>query len=115
MNRICDIQKVDEEQRLVYGTVLVPDVADTQGDIVSKEDIVTSAHNFMLEYQQMGEVHKSINEMCKIVESYIEPITGIWKIAVKVFDDAVWDKVKSGEYAAFSVGGQGRREPIDEE
>ena len=115
MQQQCKIQKMDEEQKLVYGTFLVPDVEDLQGDIISKEDIIKAAHLFMLDYQQIGEVHKTINPDCKVVESYIDPDTGEWKGVIKVFDDTVWDKVKSGEYESFSVGGDGRREPVDGE
>lgn len=113
MNQRCQINKIDEEQRLVYGTFLVPDVVDLQDDVVSKEDVVKTAHQFMLEYQQIGEVHKTINPECKIVESYIEPVSGEWKGVVKVFDDDVWSKVVSKEYESFSVGGEGRRIQID--
>lgn len=115
MDRTCKIEKLVEEQRLVYGTFLIPDIEDSQGDIVSSDDIQKAAHGFMMDYQQIGEVHKSINPNCKVVESYIEPGTGVWKGVVKVLDDTVWEKVKSGEYESFSIGGDGRREPIDGE
>jgi phage head maturation protease len=29
-----------------------------------------------------------------------------WVVAFKVYDDEVWSKVKSGELAAFSIGGR---------
>jgi hypothetical protein len=35
-----------------------------------------------------------------------------WVVAYKVFDDAVWDMVKSGELAAFSIGGRAMKEEI---
>ena len=34
-----------------------------------------------------------------------------WVIAVKVFDDVIWQKIKSGEYQSFSIGGRGVRVP----
>lgn len=108
------IEKLDDEQRLVYGTVMESDIEDLQGDIISKDDLEKACHNFMLNYQQFGEVHKTINSNVKVVECYIDKstINWQWKVVAKVFDDAVWEKIKSGEYASFSVGGVGIREEI---
>ena len=33
-----------------------------------------------------------------------------WIVAFKVYDDDVWAKVKSGELAAFSIGGRASKE-----
>ena len=35
-----------------------------------------------------------------------------WVVAYKVFDDDVWAMVKSGELAAFSIGGRAIKEEI---
>jgi len=35
-----------------------------------------------------------------------------WVVAYKVFDDTVWAMVKSGELAAFSIGGRAIKEEI---
>lgn len=35
-----------------------------------------------------------------------------WIIAMKVHDDEVWKRVKSGELKAFSIGGKGLRSAI---
>jgi len=37
---------------------------------------------------------------------------GAWWVGVLVTDDALWEKIKSGEYQAFSLGGSGKRTPI---
>jgi len=37
-----------------------------------------------------------------------------WVVAYKVYDDAVWKMVKSGELAAFSIGGRAIKEKLDE-
>ena len=34
-----------------------------------------------------------------------------WVVGVKVFADHIWQKVLSGEYQAFSIGGRGVRVP----
>jgi phage head maturation protease len=33
-----------------------------------------------------------------------------WVVAYKVYDDNVWNMVKSGELAAFSIGGRAMKE-----
>jgi hypothetical protein len=36
-----------------------------------------------------------------------------WWGGFKITDEATWQKIKGGELRAFSIGGRGRREPID--
>jgi hypothetical protein len=40
---------------------------------------------------------------------------GTWFGAVKIADDAVWQKVLEGDYKGFSVRISGTREPIEQE
>ena len=37
---------------------------------------------------------------------------GSWVLAVKVFDDEVWESVKSGDRTALSIQGQAERVPV---
>ncbi len=37
-----------------------------------------------------------------------------WIVSLKVFDDEVWDLVKSGQLTAFSIGGKAKRKVIDD-
>jgi hypothetical protein len=37
-----------------------------------------------------------------------------WFIKMKINDDATWERVKSGELKAFSVGGYANRVPVSE-
>jgi hypothetical protein len=36
-----------------------------------------------------------------------------WVVAFKVYNDDVWARVKSGELAAFSIGGRATKESYD--
>lgn len=127
ISKQVNIFKVEnEEMRLVTGVVLMPDIEDSQGDVVSEDEIVSAAHAFMSDYRKqmadVGIMHKSTNQKIEIVESSIAPqdLTinnamvkkGSWLISVKVRDDAVWKKVKDGTFSGFSIGGKGQREPI---
>jgi len=117
--------KADHEKRIVSGPVLVPDVEDSQGDIVSKEDVEEAAFRFMRKSQEIQRQHNSEETTVKVVESYIVPedfkiddelITkGTWMMSVYVPEDRedIWQAVKSGDLTGFSIRGLGRREEID--
>ena len=115
----CEFVQKDIELRLVTGILLIPEVVDLQGDIISEEDIRMIAHNFMADYRansnDIGEQHLVKNEDIVLAESWLVPhdmtlegrevIKGTWIATVKVIDDAVWKKVKEGEYTGFSIAG----------
>jgi DNA adenine methylase len=120
--RFAKIAKVDEEKRLVYGVVLVPDEEDLQGDVISAEESRKAAHGYLLKRRVLGEMHVRAPEGVDLVESYIAPLdfelggmpvsTGSWVICVHVPNDAVWGKVKDRTYTGFSIGWDGRRELV---
>lgn len=126
-----DIAKVDSIQKIVYGKALVPGKFDTQQDTMTKEDIEKTAHNFLIDLQkayvellngnqvtkasQIGLMHtvfKGVGGFGYVVESYIDP-EGSWVLATKINDDVVWDKIVKGEITGYSVGGKGKRIPIE--
>ena len=122
------ILKADEEQRLVYGWASVvtekgEPVVDRQGDVIEPETLVKAVNNFMENIRVGKEMHKG-DQIGAVIHSM--PITkeigeslGIqsdregWVVAFKVYDDDVWDRVKSGELAAFSIGGRATKESYD--
>ena len=119
------ILKADDEQRLVYGwaSVVTEDgepVVDRQGDVIEPDTLVKAVNDFM-EHVRVGKTMHVGEQTGVVVHSF--PITkelgdalGIqsnregWIVAYKVYDDAVWDMVKSGELAAFSIGGKAVKE-----
>lgn len=119
------ILKADDEQRMVYGWASVvtekgEPVIDRQGDVIEPDTLVKAVNNFM-EHVRVGKTMHVGEQTGVIVHSM--PITkeigealGIqsdregWIVAYKVYDDAVWDMVKSGELAAFSIGGRAVKE-----
>ena len=102
----------DLDRRIVYGPVLIPDLPDTDGDIVSAEKIEQVAHRFMEEYRLMEHMH-TLESIARPVESYIAPqdLTlgeafipkGSWVAGAKVTNDAAWKDVKSGVLTGFSI------------
>ena len=121
------ILKTDDEQRLVYGwaSVVTEDgeaVVDRQGDVIEADTLVKAVNEFM-EHVRVGKAMHTGEQVGTVVHSL--PITkeigdalGIqsnregWVVAYKVFDDGVWDMVKSGELAAFSIGGRAIKEEL---
>jgi hypothetical protein len=119
------ILKADEEQRMVYGWASVvtekgEPVVDRQGDVIEPETLVKAVNSFMEHVRVGKEMHKG-DQIGAVIHSM--PVTkeigeslGIqsdregWIVAFKVYNDDVWAKVKSGELAAFSIGGRAIKE-----
>ena len=122
------IVKVDDEQHMVWGWASVitengDAVTDRQGDQIDIADLVKAAHGFITDSRVGGDMH-DIMGIGAVVESIVfapevQKALGVdlgkvgWFIGLKIEDDGVWKRVKSGELAAFSFGGRGVREPIN--
>jgi len=115
------IFKADEERRLVYGVIAESDMIDAQGDVMSARTIEDMAHDYMIRSRKFDDRHNWKQVAAMLVESWIvredtnlfgQLVKAIsWVIGVKVFDDMIWQKIKSGVYKAFSIGGKGVRVP----
>lgn len=103
----------NEEKRIVYGPVLIPDEPDTDNDVVTAEQIENVAHKFVEEYGNIDLMH-SLNNVGRLVESYILPVDlevdedtlipkGSWIMGVRVTDDDAWQAVKDGKLGGFSI------------
>jgi hypothetical protein len=120
---------VDKAQQLVYGVVLTPEVEDSQGDVLSAEEIEKAAHRWLIEYRKQDVQHSEVAKddtgrpLAEPVESFIAPCDltiedvpvrkGAWVIATRVNDPETWDDVVNGRRTGFSIGGSGVRQAID--
>ncbi len=121
-NTTCRFLKIDSVKKVVYSIVLVPDEEDLQEDIIPKEEVEKAAHNFLLKYRTIGDMHEKV-ALAAPVESYILPAditigedripAGSWIMATKVFDEALWARIESGEITGMSIGGWSYREEIN--
>jgi hypothetical protein len=132
---ISDIEKSEDEQRLVTGWALVctePDgtpLVDRQNDIVDIRELEQAAHRFMVEYADGGIVHLRDADgepivAGRIVESMVvtpelKAALGLpgdtplgWLVTFHVTSDEVWARVKAGELRMFSIGGKADRVPV---
>ena len=118
------IEKLDSERRVAYGWATVIEksgepVVDSQGDMIDEATLLDMAHGFIADVRA-GKVMHGGRRVADLVESMVfttdlQKALGIdlgkvgWMIAMKVRDEATWEKVKSGQYPAFSIGGFGDR------
>lgn len=124
----AQILKLNPDLQLVYGWASVTshdgvDVVDKQGDIITVDDLRSAAHEYLSKSRKGGHMHINGRVVGEVVESIIvddafrkamrAPEHGPkgWWIALKVTDPDVWQQVKLGKLAAFSIGGHGVRVP----
>lgn len=121
------IIKADDEQRLIWGWASVISekgipLVDRQGDVIAPDTLVKAVNSFM-EFVRVGKEMHQGEEIGRVIHSL--PLTkeigdslGItsdkegWIVAMKIYDDSTWARVKSGELTAFSIGGRATREKI---
>lgn len=95
------IEKVDEEQRMVYGRASTPQL-DSQGDVVTVKAMEDALPGYM-RFGNIREMHTS-SAVGKTKEATVDE--GGLFIGAKVVDDRAWTKVKEGVYSGFSIGGR---------
>jgi len=126
INRSAQIQKdaLGQEERFVFGVVLVPNEVDAQGDIYDEATVRDAAHSFLeffgggMKIMHSGEAVDGL----VVLESYVSKVeeehggetfpVGTWFLAVRVKDDDLWQAVKRGDFTGFSIGGTAVREPL---
>ena len=124
-NEAIKILKIDEDQRIIYGWASVTTyngelVVDLQGDVIKTDTLHKSINEFM-KGVRVGKLNHSGEQVGQIVHSFpmskeICAALGIqsdkegWITGYHVTDDALWDKVKSGDYAEFSIGGRAQKQ-----
>lgn len=118
------VLKIDKDQRIVWGWASVSTLkgkvlVDLHDEVISTDEMVKAANKFMLNVRaakamhtgdQIGEVIHSLPLTKELGESLgIQCEYEGWIIAMKIHDDEIWEKVKTGEFSAFSIGGRAKR------
>lgn len=122
--------KIDEEQRIAWGWASVisengEPVVDKQGDIISADVMTRAANAFMSDVRAGQVMHEGVTKavvlhslpLSKDLAEALELGTNRegWIIGMKVKDEDTWERVKSGELRAFSIGGEAMRSAIQAE
>lgn len=132
-----EITKRDDERRMVFGFAKFSEdpenrgylLIDKQDDVITPEDLEDSAYEYVLHSRDSGEMHVSKGS-ATLVESVVitpekleawglkgdsVPIawwTGYHVHEVEKGQPDPFDKIKKGEYTAFSVEGLAARVPV---
>ena len=119
----AEIIKTDEAQRIVWGWAYVSTekgelLTDLQGDSIEPVEMVKMANAFMESVRTakamhagegIGEVIHSLPLTAELAKALgLETEREGWIVGMKVHDDAVWERVKAGEFSGFSIGGKAR-------
>lgn len=117
----ASVLKADDEKRIVYGIALQPEVEDSQGDVVSADEIEKAAHDWLLKSRLIGDSHRRPAK-AEVVESFIAPVDmeiggqqvkkGSWVMGIRIQDPNLWAAVKEQEYTGLSIGGFAVREQV---
>ncbi|WP_144470976.1 XkdF-like putative serine protease domain-containing protein [Bacillus pumilus] len=108
------IAKADDAQRLVYGIVYEPNVADAHGDYMTPAEIEKAAHGFLKDAREIDKQHDFEGGVGEVVESYIAPSDfemgdevikkGSWVLVTKASDE-IWEQIQKGEITGYSMAG----------
>lgn len=124
-----EFTKTDDDQRLVFGWASVAsaagvEVVDTQSDILDAPSLEAAVYKYVEESRVGATMHEQMGT-ATLVEAFVStpakleklgldknalPL-GVW-VGFRVHDDETWQKIKSGELSAFSIGGIGQHEEI---
>jgi phage head maturation protease len=103
MRFYAPIAKVDAEERMVWGYAST-DAEDDQGEIITR-DALADALNGYMKFANIREMHQM--SAVGVAEEAGVDDRGL-HIGARIVDPGAWDKVKSGVYKGFSVGGKVR-------
>jgi hypothetical protein len=132
------LSAIDEERRIVYGAVLIPDkeiyrVDEKTGEeyyiVFPKEVVMRAAHQYLIDGNQGNAtvMHERVVGGVSVVESWLKEgesdksiALGLnpdlpaftWFVGQRIDNDEMWEKVKAGEVKAFSI--EGRFAQLDE-
>jgi hypothetical protein len=103
-----------EYERIVFGEVYIPGQEDTDGNIMTADEIKKSCYNFMKNQRthNIDMMHNYQSTGSYIVENFIarknDPddfIEGSWVAGTKIESDEVWDKILKGDLNCYSLAG----------
>ena len=127
----CDFYFEDEEERIVVGPAMIPNIKMPRMDeetgevyyVYFTEESISKAAELFLKHDRASKQNtdhtRNFNEDVYVMESWIKedrsdksdkygfsqlPI-GTWFVKMRVNDDKIWKRVKDGELNGFSVQG----------
>jgi phage head maturation protease len=109
MRFYAPIAKVDAEERMVWGYASTA-AEDDQGEIITRDALAEALGGYM-QFANIREMHQM--SAVGVAEEAGVDDKGLY-LGARIVDRRAWEKVKSGVYKGFSVGGKVRaRDPRD--
>lgn len=127
--KIDDAYEYMRMQEIRLAQMETQEVIDAEANqvVIDPETLEAAAYKFAELYRDGGEMHERTGTAV-MVESIVlteekQAAMGLatgtlpvgWWIGFRVTDDDVWEKVKSGEYSMFSIGGTAIREEVEDD
>ena len=103
MRFYAPIAKVDAAERMVWGYAST-DAEDDQGEIITRDALAEALGDY-LKFANIREMHQM--SAVGIAEEAAVDDKGLY-VGARIVDPRAWDKVTSGVYKGFSVGGKVR-------
>jgi HK97 family phage prohead protease len=101
MKLFAKITKIDEAQHMVFGYAST-EALDSQGEVVKREALEAALPDYM-RFANIREMHQP-SAVGVATEAELDD-KGLF-LAAKIVDPTAWEKVSSGVYKGFSIGGQ---------
>lgn len=109
MRFYAPIAKVDTQERMVWGYAST-EAEDDQGEIITR-DALAQALDAYMQFANIREMHQM--SAVGVAEEAGVDDKGLY-VGARIVDPRAWDKVRSGVYKGFSVGGKVKaRDPGD--
>lgn len=109
MRFYAPIAKVDAEQHMVWGYAST-EAEDDQGETITRDALAAALGDY-LKFANIREMHQM--SAVGIAEEAGVDDRGLY-VGARIVDGPAWDKVTSGVYKGFSVGGRVKsRSPVD--
>lgn len=122
------VEKSDGDKRYFAGWASVvtlgdEPVVDRQGHVISADEMTAAAHDFVRKHRVGKVSHKGNADQLEFVESVVltkdvQEAMGVdlgregWWVAGYALNDQTWERIKSGDLAALSIGGTGVLEDV---
>lgn len=121
-NKTKVVKSLNEElMQVTY--VAMQEGVDAHGDYVSEDEVRKAKENFNKSMMRANLFHLVMTDSFEIIESYLAPVDmvigeyevrkGTWLTTLQVYDEELWNLIKSGEINGVSIGGRATVEELE--
>lgn len=120
---LFELTKADEDRQVAYGVVYAPGMLDSQNEFTDAEEIESAAYRFMKnkkldqvdqnhDFKPLAGAYVAESWIVKMGDVWFGDLPGAWAVGIKVDDDDIWARLKTGELWGFSMAGLAEREEV---